>query len=182
MDRTDRRSSGMSRACRLWALSAALSIALAWEGMQAPGRQLPVAEPIAMPQARPSPGQEAAATQLKQLADGVAGVLARPLFAPSRRPPAPASKTATGTAPPAAKLPRLTGVIIAPDGDFALFAPAEGKIMVVAKGGRVAGHVVRSIAPNAVVLSGPEGERALRTSFLRVTPHVIPSQQEVSER
>jgi hypothetical protein len=96
-------------------------------------------------------------------------ILTRPLFAPSRRPPAGA--IATGEL-----LPRLAGVIIGPDIRRAIFVPAKGGVIVVPEGGRAGDYEIRSIAPDEVVLSGPEGERSIHTDYaksLPIKPHVI---------
>jgi hypothetical protein len=109
----------------------------------------------------------------KEAADNVQIILARPLFAASRRP-------VPGLSSQVAGLPRLTGVIIAPGTSVALFLPSNGKILVAANGGAVLGYEVRSIAPDEVVLAGQDGEHVLHTRFSRVVPHVIHAQQEAS--
>jgi hypothetical protein len=158
----------MSWTGRLWLLAATLSLVLAAELAQAPVREPPAANALTAP--RPAPlsrrGIVPADLRSRQLADDAKKILARPLFAPSRR--SAAAAPAVAAAPP-----RLTGVIIAPDARLALFASTEGKVTAVASGHSIAGYVVRSISLNKVVVSGPTGERELRTSFVHVTPHVI---------
>jgi hypothetical protein len=119
-----------------------------------------------------------AALRAKALTDLAQRILARPLFAPSRR---PLSVVAIAAAPQVvAALPRLAGLIFTPTGSLAMFAPVDGKVVTLAQGDNIGSYVVRSISPNTVVLSGPAGQRELRTSFVRVTPHVIHADQEAS--
>jgi general secretion pathway protein N len=140
-------------------------------------REPPATDAVTIGPPLPSARQSDASKELqaKTLADIVRSILARPLFAPSRRPAAVAI-----AGPGIAEPPRLAGVIIAADAHLALFAPAEGKVMAVAIGGNVGSYVVNSVSPNAVVLSGPSGERELHPSYVHVTPHVIHAQQEAS--
>jgi hypothetical protein len=73
-------------------------------------------------------------------------VLARPLFAPDRRP-------AAGVAAADPGMPRLTGIIAAPDAAVAIFQPAGSKRSVLARfGERVGGWEVTAIAADAVNL------------------------------
>ena len=89
----------------------------------------------------------------------LAAILARPLFAPDRRPAA---------AGPAARetLPRLTGIIVDRQRRTAVFEAADGgRPLVLAEDGRIAGFVVRRIEPGEVMLDGPGGPRTLRPTF-----------------
>jgi hypothetical protein len=88
----------------------------------------------------------------------MATILERPLFTPSRRPPAEAAQL-TGAL-------RLTGTIVGPDGPRAIFEPQEGgRAMVVREGERVGGALVRAIAPGKVVIVDGRGLRLLQPSF-----------------
>ncbi len=88
----------------------------------------------------------------------MATILGRPLFTPSRRPPAEAAQV-TGAL-------RLTGTIVGPDGPRAIFEPQEGgRAMVVREGERVGGALVRAIAPGKVFIVDGSGLRLLQPSF-----------------
>ena len=62
-------------------------------------------------------------------------------------------------------MPRLAGILIGPGGSKAIFAPDDGKPLVLGVGGRVAGATVRAIGSGVVELSGPTGRQILRPSF-----------------
>ncbi|MDR3535147.1 MAG: hypothetical protein P4L71_01480 [Acetobacteraceae bacterium] len=169
----------MSWTASLWLLAAALSMLLGLELQQAAIRAYPTTDAALAPQ---SPlavkrNDTPAGLRMKALAELVRTSLARPLFVASRTP-----FSVTAAPQPVATMPRLTGVIVASDAHLALFAPPEGKVIVVAEGGSVGDYLIRSISVNQVVLSGPGGEHALRTGLRQVTPHVIHAQQEASAR
>ena len=93
----------------------------------------------------------------------VDAILARPLFAASRR---PADAPAAGPAPVAASLPRLAGVLVHGDSRSAIFAATgSGRPAVVGEGGRVGGYTVQSIEAGQVTLAGPGGKEVLRPVF-----------------
>jgi hypothetical protein len=72
--------------------------------------------------------------------------LARPLFAPDRRP-------AAGSATADPGMPRLTGIIASPDAAVAIFQPAGSTRSVLARSGEhVGGWEVTAIAADAVNL------------------------------
>ena len=72
--------------------------------------------------------------------------LARPLFAPDRKPAPGALATDPG-------MPRLTGIIASPEGTVAIFQPAASTKPVVARAGeRVGGWEVTAIVADAVNL------------------------------
>jgi hypothetical protein len=90
-------------------------------------------------------------------------ILARPLFAPSRRPPANAP-AAPITAPP--PLPRVSGIFIDGGSRSVIFAGANGsRPVVVPEGGVMNGFRVQSIDTGQVTVIGPDGPRTLRPSF-----------------
>ena len=64
-------------------------------------------------------------------------------------------------------LPRLAGVIVGPGGGRAIFAPAEGRALVVPEGGHVGRYTVRSIVPGQVTLSDSEREFVIRPSLAK---------------
>lgn len=91
-------------------------------------------------------------------------LLARPLFAPSRRPfagaaPVPVART---EAPP-----HLVGVVEAGGRRSAVFALESERTAVVPSGERVGGFLVRSIGPETVTLEAPSGEQVLHLAFQR---------------
>ncbi len=93
----------------------------------------------------------------------VSGIVARPLFSPSRRPPAVAARAPAG---PQAGLPRLSGVMISAAGKQAIFVSSETEKPVIAVAGdRIGGYLVRSIAAGEVVLVGPDGVKLLHPAF-----------------
>ena len=121
----------------------------------------PTAMPIAGVAVAPAPmrntkliGEPAATSDQRWMAT----ILARPLFTPSRRPPAEAAQV-TGAL-------RLTGTIVGPDGPRAIFEPqGGGRAVVVREGERVGGALVRAIAPGKVFVADASGLRLLQPSF-----------------
>jgi hypothetical protein len=97
-----------------------------------------------------------------RLSDGdvqLASILARPLFSPSRTAPAEAPGTLSD------HVPRLTGIVITPAGKWALFAPADGRSLLISEGQTVGPYVVRMINADNVTVSGPAGYRVLHLVF-----------------
>ncbi len=89
-------------------------------------------------------------------------ILARPLFAATRRPPPVASITSSG---PAA-LPRLSAVLVSGHGRTVIFAGGpSGKPVSLVEGGRIGAYVVQSIGVGQATLAGPDGVRVLRPTF-----------------
>jgi len=81
--------------------------------------------------------------------------LARPLFSPDRRPTDAGPNASSG---PMLGLPRLTGVVIGPFGQRAIFAAtAGGRPTVLAVGKTLGDYTVEKIEPGGVTVSGPEG-------------------------
>ncbi|MCW8306046.1 hypothetical protein AruPA_03265 [Acidiphilium sp. PA] len=91
----------------------------------------------------------------------VAAILARPLFTPSRRP----ARIAAVAGSSRAALPRLTGIMVSPEGRFAIFAPATGKPITVQPGARIGGFTVRGIARDRVSVLGPDGVETVRITY-----------------
>lgn len=76
----------------------------------------------------------------------VAAILDRPLFMPSRRMSVSAKQRA--------KLPRLTGVVVSPTGDYALFEAAPSRrATVVTNAARIGKWTVVNISPNSATLT-----------------------------
>ncbi len=85
-------------------------------------------------------------------------ILGRPLFSPTRQPPArPDQPTDAGLADV-----RLTGIVIEPDRHLAIFAMPGAKPIVRSEGGTVNDWRIDNIALDAVVLSGPTGSTTLQ--------------------
>ncbi len=132
------------------------------------------ATPDAPPLAVVAPGLELAAGTIADEASNeraMATILARPVFSPTRRPPA---ETVAPTPAPErgpAALPRLTAVLVGPFGGRAIFAATDGgKPLVVEAGDRVGEFRVQSIETGQVTLIGPEGVRQLRPRFASAEP------------
>jgi hypothetical protein len=106
--------------------------------------------------------------------------LARPLFSPDRRPTDADLNSGTGTG----SLPRLTGVVIGPFGQSAIFAATNGgRPTVVAVGKTLGAYTVEKIEPGGVMVSGPDGRRqvslaadaAERHDMAARLPHLSPA-------
>ena len=142
-------------------LAAALAGSIAWQFM--PAQVADEAQPRVPVQA--SAGLPGPAVLPGQPADLAATLLARPLMTPTRRPRPPPAQAST----PATGLPRLTGVIISPDGRSAIFA-GRPRALVIPEGGQVGEYTVQQITPGLVTLNGPAGPVALRPSFDAARP------------
>jgi hypothetical protein len=100
-------------------------------------------------------------------------IVARPLFAPSRREQAAAAKVGNVAV---AEPPRLSGLIFSPNGARAIFAREGGGATVAEDGSRMGSYVVKSITHEMVLLTGPGGERVLRIAYdprNRIRPHAL---------
>ena len=111
--------------------------------------------------ARPA-GQAAGAprAQAPRVDDLLATVLARPLFSPSRKPPA--GETAAPPTGPDLNDLRLTGIVIEPERRLAIFAMPGAKALVRGEGETVNDWRLEAITPQQVTLSGPDGTRTLQ--------------------
>jgi hypothetical protein len=127
-------------------------------------------EDATLPQATARAAAEHAASRIAPAPAGgagelqarVAAILARPLFQPTRRPPAVPATEAAG---PSA-LPRLAGVLVSRAGRSVIFeGGADGKPVVVGEGGRIGAYVVTSIGDGEAVVTGPGGARTLHPAF-----------------
>ncbi len=99
--------------------------------------------------------------------DWVATDLARPLFEPSRRPPATGTETG---------LPRLTGIVISTHVRDAIFISSGAKrAIVVTAGSRLDGMLIESIDADGVVVADASGTQRLRPSFERQAGHAAPT-------
>ena len=146
------------------ALSATLLLELAWPLARASTNPLPTSS-IADPH-KPDPPPV--------VPIDIDGILARPLFAPSRR-------AAVMPTPPTAKRAivtplRLAGVILSPTGARAIFVRQGSKPTVVSDGDHVGNDIVESITADTAILAGPNGRQALRITpdpAARVTSHML---------
>ncbi len=113
--------------------------------------------PPALPNpAAPSPALE---EDRQALLDGI---LARPLFAATRRPVTAPS----GPAPAPASLPRLAGILVNGDARSAIFAGSGGaKPVVVQVGAQIGGYTVQSIEAGQVTLGSTGGAQVVRPTF-----------------
>ena len=120
------------------------------------------------PEAGPLPSVDAPAgrppmvTTAAPRAAWVATALARPLFAPGRRPASEAVAASDG--PPT--LPRLAGVLVDGSDRRVLLVPAGGSAPVVARvGAQVGGVTIKAIEAGQATVATPDGLRVLRVSF-----------------
>lgn len=114
---------------------------------------------------RPAPALPSRVASLPVEADRQAlvdGILARPLFATTRRPTdAPAGPAATPVG-----LPRLAGILVHGFSRSAIFAASgSGRPIVLQEGGHVGGYTVQSIEAGQVTLVGSGGSQVLRPAF-----------------
>lgn len=94
------------------------------------------------------------------LDEQVAMALARPLFNPTRRPPALVEgKSATELG---LESLRLAGIITTPGQRFAIFAVTDGKPLALVEGQTVSGWQIESITPQQVSLSAVGGMMTLQ--------------------
>jgi len=112
----------------------------------------------------------------------LATALARPLFSPDRRPTDAEPNAGTGSK---LGLPRLTGVVIGPFGQRAIFAATDGGRPTVLRVGKTLGeYTLDKIEPGGVTVSGPEGRHRVslaadakeRQAMAAAMPHPSPAQ------
>ena len=116
--------------------------------------------PLALPPLTPTIGVTLASVSSAQVTD----VLARPLFAPDRRPD-PVRQSPAQAAD--ASLPHLTGVLVSGFDRRAIFAGSDdGNAAkhgtVVREGDRIGPYRVQAITVSGVALSGPDGLRMVQ--------------------
>lgn len=123
------------------------------------------AEPAAPSAVPPAPGERGVERGVDGRQAVVDGVLARPLFAATRRPAAIVPTAAPAAAAPA-NLPRLAGVLVNGGSRSAIFAGAgSGKPIVAQEGSQVGAYTVQAIEAGQVTLMGPGGVQVVRPSF-----------------
>jgi len=112
--------------------------------------------PVASKPSAPRPARE---EDRQALLDAI---LARPLFASTRRPVA----APTGPAPLPASLPRLAGILLHGGIRSAIFAGTGGaKPVVVQEGAQIGGFTVQLIEAGQVTLGSTGGAQVVRPSF-----------------
>lgn len=155
----------------LLALGAALAATIALELTRGTADDGGMIAPV--PRSAPALPSRAAAPPSEEDRQGlVDGILARPLFATSRR---PADAPAAGPASAPASLPRLAGVLVHGGSRSAIFAATgNGRPAVVGEGGRVGGYTVQSIEAGQVTIAGPSGAQVLRPAFDARAPGAAP--------
>ncbi len=123
--------------------------------------------PAALPAARPGPAATPAGAPADQPDPGpaqAAALLARPPFAPDRRPEA-----AQGALDPL--LPHLTGIMMSAADRRAIFAGRDGgRGTVVGQGDQLAGYRVEAISATAVTLVGADGRHDVHPTFSAAPP------------
>jgi len=141
-------------ACGVCIVSLNLIIIGEWRSAET----IPPASPP--PQAEASPSlksppdyQHAAAEQAQKREAWSKLVLARPLFEPSRRPPA-ASRVSTSST---LNTPRLSGIMVTPEGREVIFVGSDGKSVILHEGGSIDGYTVQTITPDQAAVTGPDG-------------------------
>ncbi|MCL2430555.1 MAG: hypothetical protein FWD12_15115 [Alphaproteobacteria bacterium] len=109
--------------------------------------------------------------------------LARPMFSRDRRP----TDADPNSGPTLGSLPRLTGIVIGPFGQSAIFAATDGHRPTVVTVGRTLGeYTVEKIEPGAVTVSGPQGvhhlaltaDATVRRALTAEPPHPSPPQPQ----
>ncbi len=158
----------MSRAtfAALGLCAAALGAAIAFQLRGVEGDEVTSgAAAAAVARWRPAPAVPTPPSPDRSL-EWAATALARPLFAPDRR-PVPEPRTPVAGVPGGREPPRLAGVLVTPAGGAAIFAAAgEGaKPLVLRVGDKLNEFEVKAIVAGEVTLTGPEGDRVIRPSF-----------------
>ncbi len=92
-------------------------------------------------------------------------MLSRPIFDPTRRPPA-----AVATAP--LQIPRLSGIMVTPTEKIAVFSPTSGAPIVIDQHGRFGPFTVLAISDDSVTIQSPGGIIVLRSNFSNSGPEI----------
>jgi len=141
-------------------IACALAAVIALELLGGIGENADAASPTAT-----RAGTDAAITRMpstRGIAPEVtASILARPLFAPSRRPDrAPESAALAKTV---TDLPRLTGIVTVMGKKLAIFQPwGGGKPIVGGVGTAIEGRKIQAISVDEIVMTGPDGTERIR--------------------
>lgn len=116
----------------------------------------------------------AAARRVADIDRWVATILARPPLDPARRPPNHEAGPVVARGGPEGP-PRLTGVMISPEGRVAFFAPEGAKPAVVKEGAQIGRWTVRAIEAGQVTLVGPDGTHKLHPALVPGRNLVVPA-------
>jgi hypothetical protein len=115
------------------------------------------------PQARNAAAPQPTVSALRNM------LLSRPLFDPTRRPPA--APTQAPAAP--VEFPRLSGIMITPTEKIAVFSPAMGAPIIVNQNSRFGPFTVLAISGESVTIKSPGGVIVLRWNLSdRGTPAI----------
>jgi hypothetical protein len=108
----------------------------------------------------------------------ISQILARPLFAPNRKPPAIAVVSRAGAlhlAP--TTIPRLTGIVIDKGTRVAIFRSGDSpRPLEIAVGGTIGDAKIEAIGPSEVTVRGPSGKWHLRPT---PDPRIEPPHQQL---
>ncbi len=91
-------------------------------------------------------------------------ILSRPLLSASRRPVQENAAAVSDT------LPRLSAIVVIGGTRHAIFAAPGEKPQLVSEGSEIGVYQVKTVAPDKVELTGPDGPVALRPQFLTAAP------------
>lgn len=154
----------MTAARAAWLLAAVLALGVAvevaWPAADAPTAAAAAAATVAAAVAAAEPDGAWAAV-----------ALARPLFNADRRPVAgPAASVATALRQ---EPPRLTGILLMPQGSHAIFAGDGDHATIAGEGTRLGAWQVVAIRAGEVQLSGPDGSRTVRPSYSNAPPAAV---------
>jgi hypothetical protein len=104
----------------------------------------------------------------KTVDETVVAILARPLFSPARRPQAPSVVQAG--------LPRLSGILSGPGGNYAIFQPVGAPRSITAgAGAALGGWTVQAITTGGVILTRRNERLVLHPTFANVTADLLPA-------
>lgn len=144
----------------LTGIACALAAIIALEFLGGVGENADAGSPTAMRTGADAPVTPILST--RAAAPEVTGsILARPLFAPGRRPDrSPESPTPEKTV---TDLPRLTGIVTVMGKKLAIFQPwGGGKPIVGGVGTDIEGRKIQTISVDEIVMTGPDGAERIR--------------------
>jgi hypothetical protein len=142
------------------AIACALAAVVALELLDGIGENADAASPGAVRTGTDAPMAQIPSTR-GAAPEVTASILARPLFAPGRRPDrAPESATPEKTV---TDLPRLTGIVTVMGKKLAIFQPwGGGKPIVGGVGTDIEGRKIQAISIDEIVMTGPDGAERIR--------------------
>jgi hypothetical protein len=154
----------------LLGLSAVLAATLAFEILDGPFFE-PAAPTL------PARAKTAAAPESQPLADrppisAFDEIVQRPLFAQTRRPPAPKAEVKIAEDKPEPEAFDLVGVVISPNQRMALLRTATNEVLRAGEGQTLGGWEVHDIKPTQVVLQRGDESQVLKISKAADAPSV----------